>query len=156
MQAPEDIVEIERALTRVAHLLTRARQHDRTVAAAGVPIDRAALPVLRLLSEAADPMRPSELASRLNVEAPHVTRQIQRLERVGYLTRVPDPIDGRAHRVRVTPAGRDAMDSIRAIGLQWMEEALSDWSASERHQLADLVHRMVDDLADHMELPLKP
>ncbi|WP_347877257.1 MarR family transcriptional regulator [Streptomyces sp. 8K308] len=37
-----------------------------------------------------------ELASRLNAEAPHVTRQAQRLERAGYVDRVPDPDDGRA------------------------------------------------------------
>ncbi|NEA26324.1 MarR family transcriptional regulator, partial [Actinomadura bangladeshensis] len=51
-------VEIERALSRVAHMLTRARQHDRTVVAAGVPVDRAAVPVLRALADGGGPMRP--------------------------------------------------------------------------------------------------
>ncbi|GAB3280706.1 MarR family transcriptional regulator [Actinocorallia lasiicapitis] len=151
MPAPDDIVEIERALTRVAHLLTRARQHGKTVAAAGVPVDRAAVPLMRVLAEQDAPMRPSELATRLNVEAPAVSRQLQRLEPTGYVMRVRDPADGRAHGVALTPAGRAAMDSIRAIGLQWMEEALAAWSLEDRRDLATLVHRMVDDLATHMD-----
>src|SRR6266705_2402578 len=96
MTVPDDLVELERALTRISHLLTRAKQHDRTVAEAGVAVDRASVPLLRLLADAEEPMRLGELAVRLAVEAPHVTRQVQRLERTGYVERVPDPCDGRA------------------------------------------------------------
>ncbi|WP_067488257.1 MarR family winged helix-turn-helix transcriptional regulator [Actinomadura hibisca] len=150
MPAPEidpDVVEIERALTRVAHLLTRSKRHGRTVAAAGVPVDRAAVPLLRLLAEHGGPMRPSELAAQLAVEPPHVTRQVQRLERSGYVERVPDPDDGRAQRVRLTDAGAAAVECVRAVGRRWMTGALADWPAEDRRLLAGLVHRMVDDFA---------
>ncbi|MEU5880751.1 MarR family transcriptional regulator [Spirillospora sp. NPDC047279] len=146
---PADIAEIERALTRVSHLLTRAKQHGRTVAAAGVPVDRAAVPVLRLLADEDGPLRPGEVAARLAVEAPHVTRMVQRLEKAGYVERVPDPDDRRAHRVRLTDAGRDAVDCLRAVGRQWMDEALAGWSGEDRRRLAELVHRMVDDFVSH-------
>ncbi|MFC4909374.1 MarR family winged helix-turn-helix transcriptional regulator [Actinomadura gamaensis] len=146
-----EIMEIERALTRMAHLLTRARQHDRVVAASGVAVDRAAVPLLRLLAENGEPMRPSEIAARLVVEAPHVTRQVQRLERAGYVDRVPDPDDRRAQRVRLSDAGRDAVECIRAVGRAWMDDALADWSPDELRQLARLVHRMVDDFVAHSE-----
>ncbi|MQY08604.1 MarR family winged helix-turn-helix transcriptional regulator [Actinomadura macrotermitis] len=145
IEVPGEIAEIERALTRVAHLLTRVRQHDRTVAAAGVPVDRAAVPLLRLLADNGEPMRPGEIAARLAVEAPHVTRQVQRLEKAGYVDRVPDPDDRRAQRVRLRPAGADAVECVRAAGRRWMAGALAGWSPEERARLADLVHRMVDD-----------
>ena len=109
--ADAGIAEIERALSRVAHLLTRARQHDRTVVAAGVPVDRAAVPLLRALADGG-PMRPGELAAVLAVEAPHVTRQVQRLERAGYVVQVADPDDGRCRRVALSGSGRDAVASI--------------------------------------------
>lgn len=147
--APPDIVEIERALDRVSHLLTRVRRHGRTVAEAGVPVDRAAVPVLRLLADAHGPLRPGELAARLGVEAPHVTRQIQRLEGAGLVERVPDPHDGRAHRVRLTAAGREAVDRIRAVSRRWMSEALAQWPVPDRRLLATLLHRMVDDFLAH-------
>jgi DNA-binding MarR family transcriptional regulator len=149
--APRDIMEIERAISRIAHMLTRAKQHDRTVAVAGVPVDRAAVPLLRALADAPGPLRPGELAVLLAVEAPHVTRQVQRLERAGYVERVPDPDDGRAQRVRITAEGLEAFERIRAAGRQWMADALAAWSPGERAQLAGLVHRMVDDFLAHSE-----
>lgn len=142
---PPDIIDIERALARMAHLLTRARRHDRAVAESGVPVDRAGVPLLRALADAAEPMRPGELAVLLAVEAPHVTRLVQRLERSGYVERVPDPVDRRAHRVRIRPEGCEAVDCIRAVGRRWMDGALAAWSPEDRERLAALVHRMVDD-----------
>jgi DNA-binding MarR family transcriptional regulator len=151
MSAPEDIVELERALTRIAHLLTRSRQHDRTVLEAGVAIDRASAPLLRVLADAPEPVRMGALAERLAVEAPHVTRQVQRLERCGFVERVPDPDDGRAQRVRITERGAEAVECVCAVGRRHMDEALSHWSEEDRHRLAVLCHRMVDDFLAHAE-----
>lgn len=148
---PDDVIEIERALTRIAHLLARSRQHDRVAAEAGVPVDRAAVPIMRQLAESG-PLRPSELAARLTVEAPHVTRQIQRLEREGYVRCVPDPDDGRAHRVQLTPSGHDAIDRLREVGRQMMWQALEKWSPAELRQLAALFHRMVDDFLTNAQI----
>ncbi|TDD95837.1 MarR family winged helix-turn-helix transcriptional regulator [Actinomadura rubrisoli] len=148
---PRDIIEIEGALTRVAHMLTRARLHDRVAAAAGVPVDRAAVPLLRALAENGGPMRPGELAVRLAVEAPHVTRQVQRLERAGYVQRVPDPDDRRAQRIRLSDTGAEAVECIRAVGRQWMADALAGWPPGERERLAALVHRMLDDFETHRD-----
>jgi DNA-binding MarR family transcriptional regulator len=151
MTAPEDMVELERALTRLSHLLTRAKQHDRTVVEAGVALDRASAPVLRLLADAPEPVRLGMLADRLAVEAPHVTRQVQRLERSGFVERVPDPDDGRAQRVRISPKGAEAVECVRAVGRRRMADALADWSDQDRHVLAVLCHRMVDDFLRHAE-----
>lgn len=148
---PPDVAEIERALSRVAHMLTRFKQHDRTVVAAGVPVDRAAVPLLRALAESGGPMRPGELAVRLAVEAPHVTRQVQRLERAGYVERVPDPDDRRCQRVRLSGSGAAAVESIRESGRRWIFEALAAWSPAERQRLAGLVNRMVDDFETHVD-----
>jgi DNA-binding MarR family transcriptional regulator len=147
-QVPPDVVEIERALSRISHLLSRARQHYQVAAEAGVPIDRAAVPILRLLAEAG-PQRSGDIAARLAVEAPHVTRQVQRLEGAGYVERVPDPVDRRAYGVRLTAAGRDAVDKILDVGRQSILHALADWPPAERAQLATLFDRMVDDFVRH-------
>lgn len=145
------IVELERALARVSYLLTRVRRHDRAITKCGVVIDRASVPLLRVLADAEEPMRLGELATRLDVEAPHVSRQIQRLEKAGYVERVADPDDRRAQRVRPTEAGRTAVDAIRDVLRGWMAEALSDWSSEDLKALAVLNHRMVDGFLDHAE-----
>ena len=141
---PGDVVELERALTRIAYLLTRIKRHDQIRIAAGVPVDRAAVVILRHLAESGG-MRPGELAAQLEVEPPHITRQLQRLAKAGYVDRVPDPEDRRAQLIRLTPAGQQAADRIRAVGRQAMQAALTSWTPEDVHQLATLFHRMVDD-----------
>jgi len=142
--ASPEVTEIERALTRITYLSTRARQHDRLMSLAGVPLDRAAVALLRQVADS-DPLRPGELAHRLGVEASHVTRTVQQLQKSGYVTRVPDPDDRRAQRIELTEAGRRAVSSVRDAGARGMQMALSDWSTDELQQLATLFHRMVDD-----------
>ena len=103
--------------------------------------------LVALLRQMADtePLRPGELANRLGVEASHVTRQVQQLEKSGYVTRVPDPDDRRAQRIELTDTGQDAVERIREAGTRGMQMALADWSPEELRQLATLFHRMVDD-----------
>ncbi|MFE4663447.1 MarR family winged helix-turn-helix transcriptional regulator [Streptomyces sp. NPDC056716] len=147
--ASPEMTEIERALARITFLSSRARQHDKVMAVAGVPLDRAATGVLRRMADG-EPPRPGELAARLGVEASHVTRTVQQLERAGYVVRIPDPDDRRAQRIEVTEAGREAIDRIRDAGARRMQVALSDWKPEELRQLATLFHRMVDDFQAHM------
>jgi DNA-binding MarR family transcriptional regulator len=106
-----------------------------------------------LLRQVADSgsLRPSELANLLSVEASHVTRQVQQLEKAGHLTRVPDPNDRRAQRIELTPAGRDAVDRVREASCRGMTVALADWSPEELRQLATLCHRLADDFYEHAE-----
>ncbi|MEW2301234.1 MarR family transcriptional regulator [Streptomyces sp. NPDC006655] len=142
--ATPEVVEIERALTRITYLSTRARRHERLMALAGVPLDRAAVALLRQVADS-EPLRPGELAQRLGVEASHVTRTVQQLQRSGYVTRVPDPDDRRAQRIELTDAGRAAVDRVRDAGARGMQLALGGWPPEELRQLATLFHRMVDD-----------
>ncbi|WP_344268416.1 MarR family transcriptional regulator [Streptomyces hebeiensis] len=147
---PAAVSDIERALSRIAYLAGRARQHERLMATAGLAFDRAAVAILRNVAEA-EPLRPGELAARLSVEASHVTRQLRQLENGGYVTRVPDPDDRRAQRVRLTDAGLAAVDRVREASRRGMEMALADWSAQDLRQLAGLFHRLVDDFVTHSE-----
>ncbi|MFD7510133.1 MarR family winged helix-turn-helix transcriptional regulator [Streptomyces sp. NPDC059853] len=145
-----DVLAIESALNRITYHNARARQHTRLVAQAGVPLDRAAAALLRQVAES-EPMRPSELAARMSVEASHVTRQAQRLQRAGYLTRVADPEDRRAQRIRITATGREAVRRMREAAGNSMEAALADWTSEELRQLAGLFNRMVDDFLAHAD-----
>jgi DNA-binding MarR family transcriptional regulator len=144
------VSEIEQALTRVAYLAGRARQHERLMALAGLSLDRAATAILRNIAES-EPLRPGVLAVRLSVEASHVSRQLRQLEKDGYVIRVPDPDDSRAHRIQLTDAGLAAVDRIREASRRGIEMALADWSPEDLRQLATLFHRLVDDFVTHAE-----
>lgn len=148
--ASTEVIEIERALNRITYLISRSRRHDRLMALAGVPLDRAAVALLRQIADS-EPLRPGELANRLAVEASHVTRQVQQLQKTGYVTRVPDPDDRRAQRIELTEAGRTAVQRVREAGARGMQTALSEWSPEDLRQLATLFHRMVDDFLTHAD-----
>ncbi len=79
------------------------------------------------------------------MEASHVTRTVQQLEKSGYVSRVPDPADRRAQRIELTETGRAAVARVRDAGTRGMQLALADWKPEELRQLATLFHRMVDD-----------
>ena len=145
-----DVAEIERALSRIAYLSGRARQHDRLMALAGVPLDRAAVALLRQIEDS-EPLRLGELADRLGVEASHVTRQVQQLQKADYVSRVPDPDDRRAQRIQLTGAGREAIGRIREVACRGMQGALAGWSPEDLRLLAELFHRMVDDFVAHFD-----
>ena len=145
-----EIDEIETALTEIAYLASRARQHERLMAVAGVPLDRSAAALLRQLAMA-EPIRAGELAGRLAVEASHVTRQIQQLERTGHVTRVPDPNDGRAQLIQLTSMGRTTYERIRTAGCLGMQQVLGAWPDEDLRTLAVLFRRMVDEFVAHAD-----
>jgi DNA-binding MarR family transcriptional regulator len=97
----------------VSRLARALRQHG----AAGLTPSQ-----LSALSAIVDfgPLRTSELAAREVVGAPFATRVVASLEALGYVDRVDDPTDGRAHLVAVTAAGRQTIEELwseRTAGL---------------------------------------
>ncbi|MFJ7998785.1 MarR family winged helix-turn-helix transcriptional regulator [Streptomyces sp. NPDC096310] len=150
--APTDLNEIERGLSRLTYLAGRARHHEHLKSVSGLPLDRAAVAILRRLAgNGGEAPRPGALAVRLSVEASHVARQLRHLEEHGYVVRVPDPDDRRAQRVRLTDAGQAAIDRVREVSRRSVEEALADWSPEELREFATLFRRLVDDFTTRSE-----
>ena len=58
--------------------------------------------------------RLSVLAERAQIAKQTATALVDKLERAGYVERVPDPSDGRARLVRMTPRGEAALPTARA------------------------------------------
>lgn len=93
-------------------------------------------------------LRQAELARRLGVEPPTVTRMVQRLERAGLIERQSDPHDARLVRVRTTPRARLLEGVVRRA---WEEvdgiltDAMGDDGARQlRHLLASGVDALTN------------
>jgi DNA-binding MarR family transcriptional regulator len=61
-----------------------------------------------------DGTRLSTLAERAQIAKQTATALVDKLERAGYVERVPDPSDGRARLVRMTPRAEAALPIARA------------------------------------------
>lgn len=142
------LVQLESSVNRMAHLLTRNKRSEYMKLRARVGLDRAAMAVLRQIDESGA-KRPGELAALLRVESPHITRQLQLLERKGYATRIADAGDRRAQLADLTDAGHAAAARLRTASREAMQEALTNWSAGDIRDLGRLLGRMVEDFEAH-------
>jgi DNA-binding MarR family transcriptional regulator len=135
---------LQTALSALSYAMSGNQTHTRLRREAGVTIDRASLAVLRVLSASPSPLLLRELAEALMVKAPHVTREVRRLEELGLVETTREPGDQRARRVAPTEDGREAVARTEATGRQWLAEALSDFSASDVCTTAAVIDRIVD------------
>jgi DNA-binding MarR family transcriptional regulator len=90
--------------------------------------------------------RCSALAARAGVDVSVASRQLAVLERSGYVERHPDPLDGRASLLRLTPAGGAALGEARTLRSDWALGALAGWDEDDARLLAALLDRLVADL----------
>jgi DNA-binding MarR family transcriptional regulator len=104
-------------------------------------LDPTAYPLIAALSRA-EAMRPSEMMRALHLDASTVSRQISAVQRLGLVTRVPDPSDARARLVALTPAARERVAEVRGEHLTRFEASLSDWPAEDVAELARLLRRL--------------
>jgi DNA-binding MarR family transcriptional regulator len=104
-----------------------------------------AWPLLLPLERDGD-LRCSALAARAGVDVSVASRQLAVLERSGHVTRRPDPLDGRAHLLSLTPHGADALDAVRAMRADWALDALAGWDEDDAILLSTLLDRLVADL----------
>jgi DNA-binding MarR family transcriptional regulator len=96
------------------------------------------------------PLTPSELADRERVQRPTATRLLARLEAPGYVTRTPDPQDGRSSLVMLTPAGRALLEQARTRKDLFLARRLRTLTSEERVTLrraAEILERMLDEAA---------
>jgi MarR family transcriptional regulator, organic hydroperoxide resistance regulator len=92
--------------------------------------------ILRCLWET-DGLGPGEIAARLDLATPTVTRAATRMEAAGLLERRPHPTDARKVALHLTARGRhlEAVIAREMHGLS--ERALRTLDAGERRQLVD-------------------
>ena len=79
-----------------------------------------------------DGLRGGELAVRLGVEPPTVTKMLRRLEGCGLVERRQDPADARSFRVQLTERGRALEDPVAHCFARTEEMALAGLSDEER------------------------
>ena len=93
-----------------------------------------------------DGLKGGELADRLGVEPPTVTRMIRRMEGCGFVERRPDPADARSFRVHLTEKGRALEGPVARIWEEIEEKTLQGISPEETLALRRLLARIRQNL----------
>lgn len=93
-----------------------------------------------------DGLRGGELAARLGVEPPTITKMLRRLESCGLVTRRQDPDDARSFRVHLTEEGRALEGPIARCWATAEERAFGGLSTAEREALHRLLVKVRENL----------
>lgn len=128
---------------------------EQALGEAGVELNFSQFLALKKLGEDG-PMAPGELARILTYSPGAMTRLLDKLERLGYLQRVPDPNDRRALRLELTPPGFEIHKRMIACGNATAERAFSEISDRERQQLHGLLTRVLNHLHAERERHVGP
>jgi len=94
--------------------------------------------VLDLLTDG-DALSQQELGERLGINRTIMVRLLDRLQESGYVTRSPNPANRRSHVLSLTPAGRAALEEMRAAVSDRDDRVLAPLSARERRRLDELL-----------------
>lgn len=99
---------------------------------------------LLAIVDAPDGIRGSELAEDLGVHKSTASRAVATLERLGLVTRVPDPDDGRAQLLVAEPVATERVGAYRRMSHDRLLTLLDDWSSDEIVSFARSLTRLND------------
>jgi len=71
-----------------------------------------------------------------------ISRAVHRMLNEGYITRVPDPDDGRQARLAITPSGRSMHDKIADMMVESQNSILAALSSKEQTTLRNLLRKL--------------
>lgn len=94
-----------------------------------------------------DGIRPSQVATALNLHQSQTTRQIQALEDEGLLEATPDPNDARSRVLTLTPAGAAEVERLTAFGLTRWHQFVAGWDPAEVRELGRLLAKLHSGIA---------
>ncbi|KQY01625.1 MarR family transcriptional regulator [Massilia sp. Root133] len=89
-----------------------------------------------------DGLRMGELSKLMMVTGGNVTGIADQLEREELVLRVPDPQDGRAFVLKLTPRGRTAFAQMAAVHQGWVADLFGDVSPDDKARMIALLDTM--------------
>ena len=98
--------------------------------------------------EGEDGQTPGQLASRLGVRPPTITKTINRLQAQGFLDKRASDNDGRQAHVFLTETGRDAIRAIEKSVRKTEKQALKGLDKKDQKALSKLLSRIEANLSD--------
>jgi DNA-binding MarR family transcriptional regulator len=98
-----------------------------------------------------DGLRGGEVAERLRVEPPTMTRTLRRLEGCGLLERRQDPEDARSSRFYLTQRARNLREPVSELWDRVEERTVAGLSEREREDLRRLLLKVRENLEEGRE-----
>jgi DNA-binding MarR family transcriptional regulator len=141
-----DLRELYHALGDLTAALHRPQPAIVLLREAGIPLDRALLPLLTRI-ERRGPIGIVELAEASGRDYTTISRQVAKLESLGLASRRTGAVDRRMREVVLTPAGLAMTGAVDQAREKVLTAILATWRPSEIQELAQLSRRLADAIA---------
>jgi MarR family transcriptional regulator for hemolysin len=87
-----------------------------------------------------------DIAKRLRIEGPTMTRMLDTLEADGLVERLPDPADRRTKQLRLTPEGEQVLEEVFAIADELRDRLLDGVAPGRLDELNELLVMLTERL----------
>jgi DNA-binding MarR family transcriptional regulator len=141
MSQPDALRQLHEALLQIVNVLNRPQGDNVILTRAGVSLDTALFPLLVRVSMQRN-LTIGELADQVGRDYSTVSRQIARLEVLGFIHSEMSKTDRRQRLLSVTAAGKNTVNKIDRARNQVMSEALDGWTQTEVNELASMTTRL--------------
>jgi DNA-binding MarR family transcriptional regulator len=101
-----------------------------------------------------DGQTPGQLAGRLGVRPPTITKTINRLQVQGFLDKRPSESDARQAHIFLTDSGRDAIRAIEKSVRKTEKQALKGLDKKEQKALSKLLARVEANLSNGLAIEI--
>jgi DNA-binding MarR family transcriptional regulator len=141
----KDLDQLEQVMSQLHRGMSRHKSWEQVAAQAGVNLDRTSAVILQLLAspEYAD-CKLHQIAEKLGIEAPSVTRKAQLLEQVGLLKKTVDKKDARSFQLAPTRKGREVAARLKEAKRTTLKATLKNWSSDDRKAFIGLLQKFAD------------
>ena len=145
----KDLDQLEQVMSQLHRAMSRHKSWEHVASQAGVNLDRTSAVILQMLAkpDCAD-CKLHQIAEKLGIEAPSVTRKAQFLEQVGLLKKSVDKKDARSYKLQPTSKGREVADRLREAKRATLKATLKEWSKDDRATFVALLQKFADSTAD--------
>lgn len=137
----DPVQEVERAMIAIR------RSQSRRVLSRQAPVDPNSIAVLDVIEEAGDSCTVASVRDALSVDQPRASRLVAKAVEDGFVRRDADQNDGRKALLRMTSAGRAALEQMHGVRRQRFAQAMAGWSARDQETFAKLLSRFMDGFA---------
>lgn len=136
---------------RLPYLINRVGAALVDFATPGLKRHHLTIPLWRVLSVLAyrSEMRQVDLAGATSLDAPTISRLISHAARRGLVTRARSDTSNREVSVRITKAGKDAVEQIIPLMIADENVVLAGLSKTELAALRKILRRLYDNIAGH-------
>ncbi|WP_242884823.1 MarR family winged helix-turn-helix transcriptional regulator [Actinomadura litoris] len=134
--------DLEQALVQLLLRRNRSAIYDAILESAPEGVDRQTYSVLSGLARLG-PRSAARLADEVGIDRSGASRYADRLQAAGLLERGPDPRDGRATLLSLTPAGEAAVAELREALTRHLADRIADWPDWKAQALIDGIRLLI-------------